>query len=274
MAAKQTTTAAQAAPVQPTSVFENTDTIKGLIDAADAYIGKVKASKLAMVTDQVAFVIEAYGTIRPTYDVALAEFRGVEGSDAKYPMSTFTNKLTERGKVITAKPDYVWPINAKTMNTIVFWDGDADYHEEALDAFVAFCGKQGREISFGGYVSWLKGWRDAEGSWYTADGDLTERGKTETDKVAATEALVATGKWSSMDFELNLAGLSPIGQRAWIDAALHDLNALKAKLDKSLSTADKAKAKKLLDGNIEAGGKMGGDRISVALNQAMANTPN
>jgi hypothetical protein len=266
-ARKQAASAAPAAPVQVT-VFENTDTIQSLLTAADEYVGKVKASKLAMVTDQVMFVIDAYEKIRPTYDIAVAEFRGVEGSDAKYPMSTFTNKLTERGKVVRGDTDYVWPIAVKTMNTIVFWEGDADYHEGALDAFVAFCGKQKREISFGGYVGWLKGYRDVEGSWYTDDGEFTARGKVESDKVAATEAQVATGKWCSMDFELNLSGLSPIGQRAWIVAAIHDLEALKGKLDKKLSTADKAKAKKLLDGNIEAGGKMGGDRVSTALNAA------
>jgi len=259
------------ASVQPTTVFENTDTINSLLTAADEYVGKVKASKLAMVTDQVTYVIEMYGKIRPTYDVAVQEYRSVEGSTATYPMSTFTTKLTERGKVLhSLGAEYVWPIASKTMNTIVFWEGDAEYHETALDAFVAYAGKAKREVSFGGYVSWLKGWRDPEGSWYTEDGDLTERGKTETAKVAATEALTAVSKWCSMDFELNLAGLSAIGQRAWVDAAIHDLTALKAKIDKTMSTADKAKAKKLLDGNIEAGGKMGGDRISTALNQAMA----
>jgi len=251
-------------------VFADDSKVNGLLDAADSYVGNVRTSKLAMVTDQVRFVIDTNATIRPVYDVAVAEYRSVEGSDAKYPMSTFTNKLTERGKVLRNQADYVWPIASKTMNTIVFWEGDAEYHESVLESFVTWAGKQGREISFGGYVSFLKGWRDAEGSWYTEDGDYTERGKTELAKQAKVDEAMVDAQWCAMDFKTNLSGMAAAAQLAWIDAALHDLNVLRAKIAKPMDAKTKKQAKDLLDGNTGVGQKIGGDRITDAIVKATA----
>lgn len=273
MAPRKTTTTA--APAAPTLTWENVSTITAMLDAADSYVSNVRASLLDALTDRVTFTSEARKAYRPMYDVALAEHRKVEG-DKAYATSTFTTKLTERGKVVRDNPDYVFPISTRDMNVILNWDDSLSYDADDADSpvawYVTWCGKAaGREMSWAGFVHYLKGFSDPEGNQYTEDGERSPRGQQLDDEASKTEAMTADVMWSTFDFELNLDGMPPAGKIAWIDAAIHDLQGLRKRI---LAQAGSAKAqvskdgKKVLDSNVAAGIRIGGDKITAAINRA------
>lgn len=271
MAARKTTTATT---VAPTLTWENVSTVESLLAAADSYVKQVKDSLLDALTDRVTFTSDARKAYRPMYDVAVAEWNKANPGKA-YPMANFTIKLTERGKVIRNDESYVFPISTRDMNIIVNWNDALSYDADDADSpvawYVTWCGEQGREMSWGGFIQYLKGFTDPEGNQYTEDGQRSERGRKLDDEASATEAMTADVQWHAFDFKLNLEGMPPAGKLAWIDAAIHDLEALRKQIIKAAGN-DAAKVKKdakgVLESNVNAGMPIGGDRITKAINAA------
>ena len=273
MATARKTTATKAAP---TLTWDNVSTVEAMLTAADTYVKQVRDSALDALTDRVAFTSEARKAYRPMFDVAVAEWRKAN-ADKAYSTSTFVTKLTERGKVIRNDESYSFPIGTRDLNVILNWDDslvyDADDADSPLAWFVTWCGKQNRDLTWSGFVQFLKGFSDPAGNQYTEDGERSARGKQLDAESAATEAMTADDIWHSFDFKLNLEGMPPAGKLAWIDAAIHDLESLRKQIIKAAgSEAAKVKrdAKSVLESNVKAGIPIGGDKITKAIENATA----
>ena len=103
----------------PTVSLDNRDYVTDLLVSADEFVGKVRASALAVLKDRIAFTITEAAKFQPLYEVVVKEHRAVNGSDAKLSASVFAGRLTERGKVYRDQSDYVFPIPEKLFATIL-----------------------------------------------------------------------------------------------------------------------------------------------------------
>ncbi|HEX5016658.1 MAG TPA: hypothetical protein VFX15_03625 [Actinomycetes bacterium] len=264
MAARKTTTDTVVTNT-PTVAMDNGDYVKGLLDRAVGIAAKVKATRLAVVTDMVAAMIDGHDTYRPLYDVVLADVRVAKGGSVT--AKEFAGRLSERGKVLRNDPSYEFPIGDRDFATMLNWSGDADYHETAMEWYQARANVAKEELSFPRYVQFLKGYRDKDGNHYTEDGLLTERGQKLYDEANAVDDVATDPKWCSMDVELNLEGMSAVAKLAWLEAMAHDIKRARARIIKSLGdTATKVKrdAHSVVTTNTKQGIPIGGDRVSKA----------